>query len=74
MHDYIGDFVTIMPGDELFVTTSIHEIGDDGKRSIACGEWKPVPNLWYGWTRHYFEMRLEDLGSPGTIFIRRKSY
>jgi|LakMenEpi03Aug12_release.lakeMendotaPanAssembly.Ray.scaffolds.fasta_scaffold1025143_2 hypothetical protein len=67
MYNYIGDDVHIMPGDELFVTTVV-------RNTLTRGEWLPVQITWYGWTRRYFEMRLQDMGMPGTIFIRRKAY
>lgn len=69
MYFYLGRDTVLKEGDELFVTTHIRQ---NGKESIACGEWQPVNILWYGWTIRYFESRLSDMGMPGKIFIRRK--
>lgn len=64
MYKYIDVNEKVEKGDEVLM----HQDGPDGPEEV----WVTMDMVLIGWSRRYLESRLEMIGLPGRIFIRRK--
>ena len=64
MFKYIDVNEKVKEGDEVLM----HQDGPHGPEEV----WVAIDPVLIGWSRSYLESRLEMIGLPGRIFIRRR--
>lgn len=72
MYTQLNEYSTITKDDEVLVVKS-YDFDKGAFHQPLSYSWESVPGEWCGWTPHFLQKRMEDMGLLGNIIIRRKS-